>query len=293
MRHFERFRPVGLRRYLRMSLQLSRSKLQCQYRVHELIPTQRQISKSSPSFEEWNPPSQDDFEIHPNELAGNQISSKIIHDEGKTYNQWDLFTDENGVKCVACELYHKVPSFGFVFVEPSVSGLLDKRKLAEKGLLKSPLCGKLAKGISVELNGEAINPADVKREDEPGRKVSILGDCHDSTVAVGPCRNSDLILHESTLQNDLMETAISHGHSTPQMAVDFANACNARHLVLNHFSQRYRSANDPAYDKDDAITDQILLEEGRRRAQELNKPETFVDIACDLKVFNIFRPKLL
>ena len=122
----------------------------------------------------------------------------------------------NPEKCVACELYHKVPSFGFVFVEPSVSGLLDKRKLAEKGLLKSPLCGKLAKGLSVELNGEIINPADVKREDEPGRKVAILGDCHDSTTAVGPCRNSDLILHESTLQNDLMETAISHGHSTPQ-----------------------------------------------------------------------------
>ena len=96
--HFETFRPVGLRRYLRMSLQLSRSKLQCQYRVHELIPTQRQISKSSPSFEEWNPPNSDDFEIHPNELVGSQISSKIIIEDGKAYNQWDLFTDENGVK---------------------------------------------------------------------------------------------------------------------------------------------------------------------------------------------------
>ena len=77
------------------------------------------------------------------------------------------------------------------------------------------------------------------------------------------------------------------------MAVDFANACSARHLVLNHFSQRYRSENDPSYDKEDATTDQILLEEGRRRAQELNKPETFVDIACDLKVFNVFRAKSL
>ena len=109
-----------------------------------------------------------------------------------------------------------VPSFGFIFTEPTVSGLLDKQKLANFGILKSPLCGKLARGLSVEKDGKIISPADVRRPDENGRKVSILGDCSDSRVAVGPCYQSNLILHESTLENDMVKIAVDHGHSTPK-----------------------------------------------------------------------------
>lgn len=202
---------------MRVSLQISRSRFQCQYRVHEIIPTTTQKVKSEPSFEQWNPPDSSDFELHPNELPGRQISPDKMSDElDNEYNMWNLFTDENGVNCVACELYHKVPSFGFVFTEPTVSGLLDKEKLSSFGLLNSPLCGKLARGQSVEKDGKSISPKDVMRQDEPGRKVAILGDCNYSNTAIGPCMHADLVFHESTLENNFAEIAISHGHSTPR-----------------------------------------------------------------------------
>ena len=66
----EVYGPVGLRRYLRVALQLSRSRLACNYVVHELVPTQAQIEGSHPSFDSWNPPSNDDFEQYYNELPG-------------------------------------------------------------------------------------------------------------------------------------------------------------------------------------------------------------------------------
>ena len=93
---------------MRVSLQLSRSRFKCDYRVHELIPTENQILKSSPKFSDWCPPDSSDFEMHPNEITGKQIScEKMSHSDGKEYNIWKLFTNEDGVTCTACELYHK------------------------------------------------------------------------------------------------------------------------------------------------------------------------------------------
>ena len=75
------------------------------------------------------------------------------------------------------------------------------------------------------------------------------------------------------------------------MAVDFAISCKAEKLILNHFSQRYRSEKDEGYEKEDAIRDSILYDEGRSRALEMGQSENFVEIAKDLKVFNVFRKK--
>ena len=79
----------------------------------------------------------------------------------------------------AVELLHHAPSFGFVFEESSVKGLLDKDRLAEFGLRNSPLCGKLARGMEVEHDGRIIKPCDVQRPEVKGRKVAILGDSRD------------------------------------------------------------------------------------------------------------------
>jgi len=47
-----------------------------------------------------------------------------------------------------------------------------------------------------------------------------------------------------------------------RMAVEFARRCGAKKLVLNHFSQRYRSEKDEKYNLEESITDQILLKQG-------------------------------
>ena len=111
----------------------------------------------------------------------------------------------------------KAPSFGYVFTEPDRTGLLDKTKLAHFGLLKSPLCRQLLAGESViTKEGDTVEPKDVMKPVMPGRKVGILGDCCSSHLSVGPCLDSDLIMHESTLENQLEQLAIDHGHSTPR-----------------------------------------------------------------------------
>ncbi|CBY37291.1 unnamed protein product [Oikopleura dioica] len=283
----EVYGPVGLRRYLRVALQLSRSRLACNYIVHELVPTQAQIGGSHPSFDSWNPPANDDFERYYNELPGRQIYPTDYHGQ----NIWKLCKDSNNVTVTAVELLHHAPSFGYVFEEPSIIGLLDKERLEHLGLRNSPLCGKLARGNEVEHNGRIIKPCDVQRPEVKGRKVAVLGDSRDSNLASNYCHAADLIMHEATLENDMESTAIEHGHSTPRMAVEFARRCGAKKLVLNHFSQRYRSEKDEKYNLEESITDQILLKQAIQCALELGESENFVGIARDLKVIDVIRAK--
>lgn len=77
-----------------------------------------------------------------------------------------------------------------------------------------------------------------------GKKVTFCGDCHENSSHIADlAKNSDVLIHESTLEDAFQQKAISNGHSTPSMASAFANLINAKCLILNHFSQRYKPLN--------------------------------------------------
>lgn len=52
-------------------------------------------------------------------------------------------------------------------------------------------------------------------------------------------QNSDLLIHEATLSNDLFVEAQKKRHCTINEAIQVSNKMNAKHLILTHFSQRY------------------------------------------------------
>ena len=72
-------------------------------------------------------------------------------------------------------------------------------------------------------------------------KVSYSGDTRpnfiDFSKRIG--QNSDLLIHEATLDNELQEDAIKKRHCTINEAIKVSNKMNARKLLLTHFSQRY------------------------------------------------------
>ncbi|KAG0668810.1 hypothetical protein C6P45_004350 [Maudiozyma exigua] len=72
-------------------------------------------------------------------------------------------------------------------------------------------------------------------------KVSYSGDTRpnftDFSKRIG--QNSDLLIHEATLDNELQEDAIQKRHCTINEAIKVSNKMNARKLLLTHFSQRY------------------------------------------------------
>lgn len=69
-------------------------------------------------------------------------------------------------------------------------------------------------------------------------KVSFSGDCRPSSEFAQIGLNSDLLIHEATMPNDMAAEAIIKRHSTFKEAIRIGEEMKAKHLLLTHFSQR-------------------------------------------------------
>ena len=78
----------------------------------------------------------------------------------------------------------------------------------------------------------------IKREDvigppKLGRKVAIFGDTCDSTAMTSLCSNCDVVVHETTLENELFESCLDKGHSTPGVYIGYLVSFHL-HRILNY-----------------------------------------------------------
>eukprot|EP01102_Stenamoeba_stenopodia_P020707 TRINITY_DN8176_c0_g1_i1.p1 TRINITY_DN8176_c0_g1~~TRINITY_DN8176_c0_g1_i1.p1 ORF type:complete len:409 (-),score=83.75 TRINITY_DN8176_c0_g1_i1:67-1293(-) len=246
--------PAGTRKYIRNSLKSSYSRLGLDYQVHELL----MINDEQTIDDDAN-------NRHPNELLG----SDLLLDEAT--HTWRVFEDER-CTVVASPLTHTVPSIGFVVTERPAPGklnidlakpILEKHKdaIARELKIKNPmsLLAKVKAGNTIALpDGTVIiSPSDVVGAPRPGRKVVVLGDTSDNSLIQPHCVDADVVVHEATnaclksdaartTEEEVEKTTRDHGHSTPQMAGAFAKSCNAKGLILTHFSQRYKGDSEEA-----------------------------------------------
>ena len=70
-------------------------------------------------------------------------------------------------------------------------------------------------------------------------KVSFSGDTRPSTRFVDSGRGSDLLIHEASLENELIEEAIAKKHSTVVEAVKVSQLMDCPKVILTHFSARF------------------------------------------------------
>ncbi|EEC43983.1 predicted protein, partial [Phaeodactylum tricornutum CCAP 1055/1] len=178
---------------------------------------------------------------------------------------WEI-EDEEDVKVYAAPMSHGIPCLGYVVDELPRPGRL--RNEVVEPIVKRNVQALREAGFTVPMKAMAVlknlppgnaftfpDGTVVQQEDavEPpreGRKVVIGGDTADCRALRNLAQNADLVIHEATncyLQGvdkdtdvrEVTRDAVMHGHSTPQIAGDFARSVNAKRLVLNHFSARY------------------------------------------------------
>ncbi|KAI9337231.1 beta-lactamase-like protein [Obelidium mucronatum] len=72
-----------------------------------------------------------------------------------------------------------------------------------------------------------------------GIKVAFSGDCRPSPQFVQAGKDSDLVIHEATLADEMKKEAVEKNHCTTNEAIQIGKSMNAKNLLLTHFSQRY------------------------------------------------------
>ena len=153
-----------------------------------------------------------------------------------------LIHEDNRWSVRAGWIRHKIPCLGFVIEERTSQGTLLMDRARKLGLNPGKMCAQLKNGQSIQLeNGTIIHPDQVMTRPRKGRKFVILGDNSDASSLKLDAEHADIVVHESTLDQDMQDLAISNGHSTSRMAGLFAKQIKAKTLVLTHFSPKFHS----------------------------------------------------
>lgn len=165
----------------------------------------------------------------------------------------DFCYDDGAVRVDSIALSHRVPSYGYRFVEYVRERILDPEKLAALGIERGALWGELQHGRSVQLaDGRLVAPEQVCHTPRPARRVVVGGDNDKPELLMPALRDCDVLIHEATFTEDVLaKVGPRYQHSTPAQVARVAQAANVPHLILTHFSQRYRrvrSGNEHAVD---------------------------------------------
>jgi ribonuclease Z len=236
----EIYGPMNLRGVLRTVLGGTYTNLLGRYVVHEL------------HFPGDTAPAYESTALHPNELPGRNIQQTAP-------GLWEKFISDSDISVSAGEIIHSIPSIGYIIQESPFPGKLQYEivktylsHLKTHNLPKNTL-SLIQNGSIITLpTGEKLYPPQPRQ----GRKIVILGDTSDSSTLLSLAQNATVLVHEATnayipsidtgsSYEAIQQRTITRGHSTPQMAGKFATACNAKVLLLNHFSARYGDHGEP------------------------------------------------
>ena len=79
---------------------------------------------------------------------------------------------------------------------------------------------------------------------QPGKKFAVAIDTSYCDQIVDLAKNADVFLCEATFSNKIKDSAEKGGHMTTKEAAKIGKRAKVNHLVLTHFSQRYRSTKE-------------------------------------------------
>jgi len=166
---------------------------------------------------------------------------------------------------------HLIPALAYALVEKPRPGKFYPEKAKSLGVPEGPLWSKLQQGSVVEVpNRGIVKPEDVLGPPRPGRKIVYTGDTRPVKNLVKFASDADLLIHETTFDNELLERAREEGHSTPSGAAEIARKSGAKWLVLTHISARYKDTS-------------LLLEQAKKIFSKVDVAEDFMKIDLPLQ----------
>lgn len=136
--------------------------------------------------------------------------------------------------------HNEIPTLSYSIEEHERKGKFNLKKAKKLGIPDGPLFRKLQNGDSIIINKKTIVPEMVIGKPRKGKKIVYSGDTRPCEAIIELAKNSDILIHDSTLSSELQEKAHQYGHSTAEQAAKIAKKANVKKLFLIHISPRYK-----------------------------------------------------
>lgn len=173
------------------------------------------------------------------ELSQFRFQFELVAHEVETGSEvttWD-FADYS---VTARPLSHRLLTYGFLLAEHARPGKFDPEAARHLGIPVGPERRQLQMGMNVALaDGRTINPWQVIGAEQPGGKVAICVDTAPCENAVQLAKETDVLIHEATYDENRADLARLTGHSTIADAARIARKAGAKRLIATHISARY------------------------------------------------------
>lgn len=149
-----------------------------------------------------------------------------------------IFSDRN-FEVTAFPLEHRVPCYGFLFREQPGDRHIKAESIQRHGIPYSEIPSiKQGKDFTAD-DGRRIPNRELTTPPDPSRSFAYLSDTRPVPQYAALLKNVDLLYHDTTYLEGFEELARNYFHSTTREAAEFATKCQAKALLLGHFSTRH------------------------------------------------------
>lgn len=161
-------------------------------------------------------------------------------------------------------LRHSVPCFGFLFEEKPRLRKIRKDKIDE---LKIPVAEirRIKAGCDwLSWEGETYENKSLTYDPPPTLSYAYCTDTLPVKHLHRYFKDIDLLYHEATFMEKDAERALATNHSTAKQAGQIAEICKSSHLLIGHFSARYRSFQELVDEAKEVFPNTMEAKEGFR-----------------------------
>lgn len=184
-------------------------------------------------------------EILPNHLEdfGIKLSYNLEFNSLDGNEMREIYSDKH-ITVSAFPLEHRVPTYGFIFKERPHERLMDKESI-EKYKIPFVRIPAIKKGVDFVTDDGTVIPNEeiTLPAPDPVSYAYCSDTMYFSRLSVF-VKDATLLYHEATFASDLVDLAVTTGHSTAQEAARTARDANVGKLLIGHFSSRYNSVDE-------------------------------------------------
>lgn len=166
------------------------------------------------------------------DVLAKEVRPGLVYDEPSS--KYRVFAEKS---------QHSTSSFAYTFEEKEKPGRFHPDKAIKLGVPEGPLWSELQHGEAVKSpeTGKMVKPAQILDAPRKGRKIGISGDTRPTKLLEKFFRGCDVLIFDSTYSDEHAANALENLHSTSREAATLAKRAKVKHLILTHFSARYRS----------------------------------------------------
>lgn len=148
-----------------------------------------------------------------------------------------VFVDEEEFFISATKTFHGLPGLAYSFVKKGLVRI-DKDKMKKMKVPQGKHLQDLKEMKDITVDGKKYKWRELTYKEEDKKVTVILDTLHDKSLEKFS-ENSDILVCESSFDDELKEKAKEHLHLTCVQAAEIAKKSHSKKLVLTHISQRY------------------------------------------------------